>query len=424
MRKRWIVALAAVFLGTGLVKAQSVDKGGPVAAGNEAVKDGGQPQPAPLAPNAGVLTYDHGAECQPSEWSQEPGAAPSRLWGSAEALLWWIRDTHTPPLVSVGPPGSGAILGQGGQTVFGGSVDNEERLGGRFTVGAWLNCEGTCGIEGSYFFLGSRGVDFTTGTNGGPGTPVIGRPFFNALTNAEDTQLIPGSLVARLSSRLQGAELNGVHGFCCCNGCGRVELLAGFRYLELEEGLGIGENLQVPLTMPVIGGSGIRLFDQFDTANHFYGGQVGARARYRSGHWDVDLYGKVALGDNQETVCINGGTTFVNPQGVPSAFRGGLLALSSNIGRYFRDRFAVVPEAGFSVGYWVNCSVRVYAGYTFLYLSDAVRPGDQIDRVVNPTLLPTSPPTTGPIGPARPSFTFKETDFWAQGIHCGVEFRF
>jgi Putative beta barrel porin-7 (BBP7) len=104
--------------------------------------------------------------------------------------------------------------------------------------------------------------------------------------------------------------------------------------------------------------------------------------------------------------------------------RGGLLALSSNIGRYNHDSFAVVPEAGFSVGYPVTRSVRVYAGYRFLYLSEAVRPGDQIDRVVNPTLLPTTQPTTGLIGPARPNFVFKETDFWAQGIHCGLEFRY
>jgi hypothetical protein len=424
MRGRWTVTLVAAFLATGLVKAQSGDTRVLYTAGKEAAQDGGQPQPAPLAPHAGVPADDHGAVCQTSEWSEEPKAPQGRLWGSADALLWWIKNSHTPPLVSTGPPGSGAILGQGGQTVFGGSVDNEGRLGGRFTVGGWLDCDGTSGLEASYLFLGSRGVDFIAGSNGALGTPALGRPFFNALANAEDSQLVVGSVAARLSSRLQGAELNGVHGFCCCDGCGRMEFLAGFRYLELQEGLGIGEIFQVPPTVGTIGGTTLVLNDQFDAANHFYGGQVGARGCYRMGKLDVDASVKVALGENQERVDIGGSTGIVPPGGTPTVLRGGLLALSSNIGRYNHDSFAVLPEVGVNVGYQVTCSLRVYAGYTFLYLSDAVRPGDQVDRVINPTLLPTNPPTGGLIGPARPSFTFKETDFWAQGVHVGVEFQF
>jgi hypothetical protein len=84
----------------------------------------------------------------------------------------------------------------------------------------------------------------------GAASAVIGRPFFNVITGAEDAELVsaPGVLTGavgvNLSSRLQGAELNGVCNLCC--GCrGRVDLLAGFRYLELNEGLGITENLLV-----------------------------------------------------------------------------------------------------------------------------------------------------------------------------------
>jgi hypothetical protein len=478
MRSGWIVALAAGFLGTGLVRAElevpsapppaaeqaakvkeaakDLAKGKkplkdqeaakdkqPVkatakpangqnepapahAAGKEPAKENGQPAPLPL----GCAAPAAGDKASPLAAALGPVPAPLRFWGEADLLLWWIKDSQTPPLVSVGPAGSGAILTQGGTTVFGGSIDNEERLGGRFAVGAWLDCEEAWAIEGDYLFLASRGVPFNTGSNGGPGSPTIGRPFFNVLLNAEDAQLIaaPGILAGtvgvNLTSRLQGAELNLVYHPCtCCCHCWRLELLGGFRYLELHEGLGIAENLQVFPGVPIIGGDQISLFDQFDTTNRFYGGQLGGRAEVRRGPWIGRAWTKVALGVDHETVTINGSTTIVTPTSVTVA-QGGFLALPSNIGRFNRDAFAVVPEAGLSVGCQVNEHLAVFAGYTFLYWSDVARPGDQIDRVINPTQLPVTMPTGGLVGPARPSFTFKDTDFWAQGIHVGVEFRF
>src|SRR5262249_46381240 len=158
--------------------------------------------------------------------------------------------------------------------LFGGSgVDNEERSGGRFTAGYWLNRSQTVGVEGSYLFLGSRSVNFAAGTPGA-GPFVIARPFFNVITGAEDSELVsvPGLLTGAvgvsLSSRLQGAELNGVCNLCC--GCsGRVDLLAGFRYLRLDEGLGIAENLAVAPGVPVTGGTNFLVNDQFDTRDQF-----------------------------------------------------------------------------------------------------------------------------------------------------------
>ena len=52
------------------------------------------------------------------------------------------------------------------------------------------------------------------------------------------------------------------------------------------------------------------------------------------------------------------------------------------------------------------------------------RPGDQIDRAVNPTQLPLS--TAAPLltGLARPAPVLRDTDFWAQGINFGLEFRY
>ena len=73
------------------------------------------------------------------------------------------------------------------------------------------------------------------------------------------------------------------------------------------------------------------------------------------------------------------------------------------------------------VGCQLTDNARIYAGYNFMYMSNVVRAGDQIDANVNPTLLP---PRTNVTGPALPAFMPKTTDFWAQGISIGLELRY
>jgi hypothetical protein len=51
-----------------------------------------------------------------------------------------------------------------------------------------------------------------------------------------------------------------------------------------------------------------------------------------------------------------------------------------------------------------------------------VRPGAQIDPVVNPSLLPFSGATQ--TGPARPAFDYVERQFWMHGINVGLTVRF
>ena len=49
----------------------------------------------------------------------------------------------------LGVPGTTALLG-------GSSIDNEERSGGRFAIGFWLDPCQRLGLETSFFFLGQR----------------------------------------------------------------------------------------------------------------------------------------------------------------------------------------------------------------------------------------------------------------------------
>ena len=81
----------------------------------------------------------------------------------------------------------------------------------------------------------------------------------------------------------------------------------------------------------------------------------------------------------------------------------------------------MVPELGVRAGVQVTEHARVFVGYNFLYMSNVVRAGDQIDLRVNPNQLA---PNNSLGGPALPAFTPKTTDFWAQGISLGLELRY
>jgi hypothetical protein len=106
------------------------------------------------------------------------------------------------------------------------------------------------------------------------------------------------------------------------------------------------------------------------------------------------------------------------PGGGPiSVLPNALFAKASNIGRTKADAFAVVPEVNLNIGYEFNSNLMAYVGYNFLYWSDVIRPGDQIDPNVN-TLFPIN------IGAPFPARKFDHTDFWAHGVNFGVALRF
>ena len=357
--------------------------------------------------------------------------------------MWWVKGSALPPLVTTGPadptlnPPPGALGANGTVVLFGGNSNNSGPFsGGRFTVGGWLDQGQTVGIEASYFFLGSRSNNFTASSSGAPGSTVLARPFFDVSTGLRNSELISfpglasGTVSVQSTSQLQGAGINGLCNLCCscydaCNPCQpacgyRVDLLGGFQYLDLSEGLLVVENTQLLPNSPILPGETIRAFDQINTRNQFYGPQIGVRAEAWRNRWFANVTGLVALGDTHQTVDINGFTTF-SPPVAGLGGRGDVLTLPSNIGHYERDVFSVVSQVNFNIGYQVTNNVRVFVGYSFLYWSNVVRPGDVIDQRVNSTRTPGS--LLPPSGPASPLFNFRDSDFWAQGINVGVQAR-
>jgi hypothetical protein len=369
------------------------------------------------------------------------GPAP-RLYFSAEYLLWLTKTDHAPPLVTTGTPVVGnpnfipGALGNADTVILqDGRLNQDTRSGGRFTAGYFLDdCAGKA-VEVSGFFLASNSANFNASS---AQFPVLTRPFINVINGQEIVQQVAfpgvsaGSVSVRAPSQLWGLEANLICPACC--GCDwRVNWLVGPRYLNLTEQLVISEDIQVLANSTdangvpdgrFLIGDRFRVTDAFATKNQFWGGQVGVEGRYLFGRWTVDGRMKVALGWTSQEVTVSGEQSLLR-NGTLTNFTGGLLALPSNIGTYHKANFTVVPEVGMSVGYYATDWMRVSVGYNFLYWSSVVRPGQQVDRVVNPFLIPNFD-TTGLVnnGVVRPVMPFKTTDYWAQGITFGVEFNF
>ncbi len=399
---------------------------------------GAADSPSPLLPQYAPAAW---AEDNHARFCATRYAPASGPWVRAEFLMWAIKQGQSPPLVQSEGPGGEMT------TLFGGNLDHDLRLGGRFTIGTWLDDCQMHGIEGNYFFLDGQANDFSGFASGLPGGALLSRPFFDSATGTllQQDIFIPGAASGTIDissrSRLQGAEANVLSNLCnsrpaysACDSCDtfsacdsicspcsghRWDLISGFRYLNFEEDLFISENLAVFPNAPLFldPGSTIALSDNFRTRNNFYGGQLGLRGRWWRDRWFVDVMGKVALGTTHQQVRIDGSTVFTDSGGVAESQQGGLLALT-NIGSFSRNRFTTIPEVGINIGRQVTDRFRASVGYNFMYWSNVVRPGDQFDATVDQTQLPVA----GGPAPVQQPFAFHSSDFWAQGISFGLEF--
>ena len=365
-----------------------------------------------VVPQVGLPTLQP-ENCDPSYLAQQQPLPPSSwFWVRAEYLMWWTQGAEVPPLVTAGGTG---VLGQPGTTTLFGDDDlnDEWRSGGRISAGIWLNPTQATGIEGNVFALQEETTEFQAARTA-PG--FIGRPFFNIQIPGEDARIVPGlgftdgGVAIRATTELQGGELL-LRQLVNQPARNPVAFLVGYRYMRLDDDLVINESQSGP------GPATVSLFDSFDTQNTFHGVDVGVVTELRRNRWSLELIGKMALGNTQSKVTINGATTTTIAPAAPVTTVGGLLAQSSNIGTFEQDDFAVIPELSATVGFDITDRWRAVAGYTFVYWSRVARAGDQIDRDLNLPLVP------GP-NTLRPQFAFEMTDFWAQGVNVGLEYAF
>lgn len=362
--------------------------------------------------------------------------APSKYYAGAEFLLWWTKSAHLPPLLTTSSPQFQGIPGFGDTRVlFGGNFGNTLHTGGRFTIGRWFGDDQIRGVEGRLFFLGQTDSTFAVTS---AEYPVLARPFFNVNTPfgpLSEVIASPGrglgAAIIDLQNDVWGAEVNyrrNLWRSCCA----RLDALVGYRYFGMKERLGITESFISTGANPIrINGIPLAsgtINDIFRAENHFHGGQFGLAWEHRWGLWTFDARATVAFGNVTQLGEIDGGQTLLLANGQTVRYAGGLLALpNANIGRHTHNQFAVLPEVGVNIGYQLTSQMRLFVGYNFLYLGNALRPERMIDTNIDIARIPNfavpGGGTTPIAGIPRPAPLFRTNDFFVQGIHFGLEFR-
>jgi hypothetical protein len=362
------------------------------------------------------------------------GVPVSPFWVRGEALLWTLDGSNVPPLVTSSVTGTSladaGVLGfSTTRLLLGGEKINDvDRAGARIELGGWSGSRGL-GWHAAYFALddSADNYDFNSANH-----PILARPFFSLETgsigqNAEIVSFpgqLDGNISVAMATSLEGAELM-AHRMLAGDRSRQIEFTAGYQYNSLEDELNIVDFKSVTGASSGLAlGTTLTERDRFETRNTFNGGAVGIRASMQRRRYSLGAGMQLALGNNRSVVRIDGSTTSSVPVTALArevvTTQGGLLALASNIGEYSTDMFSVIPQLSAELGVDLGSGLRFLVGYRFLYWSQLVRAGEQIDTGVNLSQLD----TTGARGELRPRFDLRTGDFWAQGVSLGLDWRY
>jgi hypothetical protein len=379
-----------------------------------------------------------------------PPARPGRWFLTGEYLVWWVDRAPLPaPLIT-----TSRNLGEGLPAEFTGSLTDPETqslIGGHdmnFGAFSGMRFRGgysyePCTLELGGFLLERRSAG---GDVAGDelGFPFIAQTFFDVLQNAENSYFISvplfstGAVVVSDQLRLFGAEANvrldlGGNGFWNWSG------FVGHRFLGLNENLTIDQTItslantidEVSVFFegqPIFNGGRLVIQDEFRCTNRFFGGQVGTVSSYQlTPNVEFGFRGSVGFGVTQQLVEIRGFTTLTpDPQDPDQTVRsapGGIYAQPSNMGRYYRSEFSFLWEGEASVRYRLSPAWTASLGYSRLWWTNVVRPGDHFDRRLDRRGVPSDPNFQAGIAATAP-FRFEQDDFWAHGFTFGLEWRY
>jgi hypothetical protein len=305
----------------------------------------------------------------------------------------------------------------------------------------WLDRNAGWSVEGDYLMLDQKRAEFDSGSRNS--LPILARPFYNLMPRdasgvptggapAEDSELVSypnvlsGQITVDAHDYFQSAGIWGRYNLFCADPCSgdnecaplfrKFDLLVGYRHFSLSDSVHVHENL-LGLAGSGAPGVDIQVDDMFRASNDFHGAELGLVTRFGRGEQlTLDVTTKVAMGANQQVAVIDGSTVFT-PGG---SYTGGAYAVRSNIGRYNRSDFVMIPQLSLELGYQWNERFRCFGGYNLLYWGNVTRSADQIDRNIDTGNFP---PVVNPSLP-YPAFPGQQNSFWAQGLNFGAELLF
>jgi hypothetical protein len=350
------------------------------------------------------------------------GASYESLWGKVHTPIRYyaelnyismrLEGSRTPPLVTTSPAGT-ALTPSGllpAATILFGRTDklgDEPRDALEARIGYWLVDGQFLGIEGYYTLIDDSNTNFHADS----GTyPILAVPFLNGVgAEARDIVAHPnfnaggartGSVDVNFDSDYESGGMNLRHILWAdFERNVRIDFIGGYRFVRLDENLTVQQQFFTP-GAGVVAESNSVIIDSFDADNEFHGGEFGLSGQWLCGRWTLDVLAKVAMGNNHQSVTVDGSNTETVVGGGVFTTPGGTLTQPANIGRFTDDQFTVMPEGWLKLQYQLTDHLRLTGGYRASLINDVVRPGDQINRMRTPA--------------------FNSTTTWMQGIDAGV----
>jgi hypothetical protein len=432
------------------------------------------PPPGPMYPNPGP----YGAPM----WQPPPPGAGGGYSGGYGAPRWWFGGDYmltfvTPqpisfPLLTTSSPNQFGLLGA--PTTIQLINDEDVRYSGfsafRLNGGFYGDADRRFGFDISTLVTQEADIRrrFTSLQGGGFGPtniPLLARPFINTNTGAPaslvlaNTDIGAGTATFRTSTEIFGIDPAALWNVYRSGPGSRfqssTDFLAGYKFLQIREDLSMESVVNLnqvnvvpivrigPFGVPVVIGfrinpipinvggvptgapATVSITDRFYVSNRFNGGFIGLRNEMRYGMWSLNTTAKFGIGHMHQVLQIQGNTSFANTQTLLAGTSfGGLYANSSNIGKFDNDEFAVIPELSVNVGLNLTRQLSMYVGVTTLYVNRVARPGDQLNPVIDPTVVPFS--QFYGLGGSVPgtSTLFNQNEFWLYGVNFGLTFKY
>ena len=351
------------------------------------------------------------------------------LWTvETDFLMWWIRGADVPALVTTSPDGTlrddAGVMGLPPTNVLFGNdqVGTGLRPGVRVSAARRLDSNSSLSAYLSAFYLGSDTGqnDFQTGSNG---SPILARPFLNAGTGVEDSQLVAfpnilaGSVAVDSFSELYGGGL-GIQreGEIARNLHWRIS--SGYRFLRFRDAIGIREDLESTDLGGVIPlGTEFVVNDRFAADSRYHAINLGINVGKSFSRWEIEASANLGLGAMNRRLEITGQTDVTIPAVPTTTTAGGLLAQPTNIGTYRSSRFTAVPEWRLKAQRRLCDFAAIGVSYDLMLIPNVWRASEQIDRTVNDSQIGGGTL----VGSARPAPILASQTLWAQGITLSID---
>jgi Putative beta barrel porin-7 (BBP7) len=405
------------------------------------------------------------------------------IWGELDYLYYWSKKAPVSiPLVTKGDPLDpipGAIGLEGTKVLFGNqSLDCLSQSGFKLSLRHWFEKSQKHGLEVSgMYFPKSYQKNFSKKSDTETALPVLGVPFVNIgavtmmtspgsvfpqfdlpleinsqgsdsyvdgaggwkiITNLGETALLAsngsedantgliGKITSNSSSQLWNIEMNSLM-YYAGQSSWRHSGIFGALYMDLAESLSLNYYAQ-RVTLSECVCYTAEIHDHFYTHNQFFGLQGGVKGEWCKNRYFFTYLVKLGLGDMRAVSYAKG--SFVD--GVPYVYNfwghgnSGIFAQKSNHHKKIRNRFSILPQLSLKTGIKLSDYFRTSIGYDFLLMTRVVRPGKQIDRVINQTQAGAGPGGGSAIlvGDKRPLMKNATSTYWAQGLSLGLEARF